>query len=604
MSVIVTALALLPLPGLAHALFHSSDVTEVTILHINDHHSHLAADPGMRLALDRSTRVRAGGFPALAAHFRELAKKRKHVLKLHAGNALFGDIYYEHFQGEADAALMNAICFDAFAPGAHEFGLGDAALAQFLDFLNAGECGTAALAANADATFGPLASPSGRGGPYLRPYVVKDLGGGIRMGVVGVSDSRLAEDRFSRSDSGVRLLDEADAAQRYIDELTAQGVRHIAVLANSGREESLRLASRLTGADVIISGGSRSLLGREFRDLGLETRSESYPEIARGADGAQVCVAQAWGFAHVAGEINVRFDAENGEVVSCEGLTHMPIANSFLRIGEDGRYAEIKGEELEDAAFDVIDHPNLSVVQEDGAAAALLASFDERLPDIGSAEIAAAKEDLCRGNFPNDGASDIAGCQTPRGSHVAWHVAEALREAAGADVAIQDAGGALGDLRAGPITKRMIYRMLPFDDRVVKAEMTGAEIRAALEGALDRAMASPAGGAYPYAAGLRWRILTSYPRGERFRFVEIKASGDAFWTVLEDGDSYLVATNSFIGAGRGGYDAFKEASATGRVEDAGMNSREAFIAYARRAGALSRPGRGQYSTISFNYEPR
>ena len=43
------------------------------------------------------------------------------------------------FKGEADAALMNEVCFDAFALGNHEFNEGNAGLVKFLDFLNAGD---------------------------------------------------------------------------------------------------------------------------------------------------------------------------------------------------------------------------------------------------------------------------------------------------------------------------------------------------------------------------------------------------------------------------------------------------------------------------------
>ena len=52
------------------------------------------------------------------------------------------------FKGEADAALMNEVCFDAFALGNHEFNEGNAGLVKFLDFLNAGDCSTPVLAAN------------------------------------------------------------------------------------------------------------------------------------------------------------------------------------------------------------------------------------------------------------------------------------------------------------------------------------------------------------------------------------------------------------------------------------------------------------------------
>ena len=103
------AATLIVATGTARAAF------ELNILHINDHHSHLESSR-LDLKLNgKKTRVKAGGFPALATAIKSLSEGRENVLKLHAGDALSGDLYYTLFKGEANAALMNSICFDAFA---------------------------------------------------------------------------------------------------------------------------------------------------------------------------------------------------------------------------------------------------------------------------------------------------------------------------------------------------------------------------------------------------------------------------------------------------------------------------------------------------------
>ena len=126
-----------------------AQANELTILHINDHHSHLRADGRMSLNIGGdNTRVRSGGFPAIVSTFDKLSAGKNNVLKLHAGDAVSGSLFFTLFKGEADAALMNEVCFDAFALGNHEFNEGDSGLAKFLDFLKAGECNTPVLAAN------------------------------------------------------------------------------------------------------------------------------------------------------------------------------------------------------------------------------------------------------------------------------------------------------------------------------------------------------------------------------------------------------------------------------------------------------------------------
>ena len=134
--------------SIAAIMASSAYAGELTILHINDHHSHLRSDSRMDLNLGgERTRVKSGGFPAVVALFDKLGQNKQNLLKLHAGDAITGDLYYTLFKGKADAALMNEICFDAFAVGNHEFDDGDAGLANFLNHLKDG-CDTAVLGAN------------------------------------------------------------------------------------------------------------------------------------------------------------------------------------------------------------------------------------------------------------------------------------------------------------------------------------------------------------------------------------------------------------------------------------------------------------------------
>src|SRR5690606_19408490 len=107
----------------------------LTLLHINDHHSHLDSQK-KTLKLRNATGERvevtvdAGGFPRVTAALKQLAESAQNVLTLHAGDALTGTLYFSRAGdiGEADAAMMNAVCFDAFTLGNHEFDKGDTVL--------------------------------------------------------------------------------------------------------------------------------------------------------------------------------------------------------------------------------------------------------------------------------------------------------------------------------------------------------------------------------------------------------------------------------------------------------------------------------------------
>jgi 2',3'-cyclic-nucleotide 2'-phosphodiesterase (5'-nucleotidase family) len=81
--------------------------------------------------------------------------------------------------------------------------------------------------------------------------------------------------------------------------------------------------------------------------------------------------------------------------------------------------------------------------------------------------IGTLKTDWIRGN---DGESDIGD-----------FIADAQREAAGADVGFMNSAGIRKDLSAGPITKRDLFEILPFRNLLMKFELTGRQIRSIVE---------------------------------------------------------------------------------------------------------------------------
>jgi 5'-nucleotidase/UDP-sugar diphosphatase len=89
----MTSRFFIPLVFCAGLLGGTAQAAELTILHMNDHHSHLRADGGLDLKLaGEKTRVRSGGFPAVVSTFKKLVAENENVLKLHAGDAITGDL--------------------------------------------------------------------------------------------------------------------------------------------------------------------------------------------------------------------------------------------------------------------------------------------------------------------------------------------------------------------------------------------------------------------------------------------------------------------------------------------------------------------------------
>lgn len=258
---------------------------ELTLLHINDHHSRLDAESTtLRLKTAAGTReniaVALGGFPRVTAAIEALAVGKPNVIKLHAGDAITGDLYYNLDEGKADAALMNTVCFDAFVAGNHEFDNGDAGLRKFIDYLHAGACRTPVLSAN----LLPAASSAlGTRQEFVKPSTVITRDG-QRIGVVGLTIAGKTRNS-SRPDPGTRFEDEAVAAQREIDTLLAQGINKIILLTHYTYEGDKALAPRLSGVDVIVGGDSHTLLGPDsLKTFGLAPEGP-YPTVTTNKDG-------------------------------------------------------------------------------------------------------------------------------------------------------------------------------------------------------------------------------------------------------------------------------------------------------------------------------
>jgi 5'-nucleotidase len=571
---------------------------DLKILHINDHHSHLTPDSGLNLNLDGTpTRVRSGGMPSVVAKIKQLEGSGDNILKLHAGDALSGTLFFTLFKGEADAALMNEICFDAFALGNHEFNEGDTGLAKFLDFLKSGECNTPVLAANIKPEVGVSALTPKSETDYIQPYTVIEKGG-MKIGIVGIDIVQKTK-VSSSPDASTVFLDEMETAQKTVDELTKSGIDHIVLLTHYGYQNELKLAASIKGVDVIIGGDSHSLLG-DFETLGLNAVGP-YPTVVTGVNNKTVCVATAWQYSQIVGELNVSFN-DAGDVVRCKGVPHMMLADSFKRENAGGDRVEVDGG-MRDAIYAAIkSDPKLSIVKEDAAAAEVLEIFNAKVEESRTVKVGEVTEDLCLARIPGDERSSICSPDqtAQRGSDISAVVAHAFREMAKAsDIAIQNGGGVRIDIAKGDLTVGDAYELLPFANTLVEMDITGAEIKTVLEEALDYAL-QPDGstGAYPYAAGLRWHVDTRKPKGQRLSGMEYKGKTDNSWVPFSLDDTYRLVTNNYIAGGRDGYNSFKTVKDDGRYTDTYLDYAQSFVDYVRERGAIGKLPASEYSTQS------
>jgi len=542
---------------------------QLTVAHVNDHHSHLLPMERTALVVDGEThRVETGGFARVATQIESIRANNENVLALHAGDAITGTLFYTLFDGAADAALMNLVCFDAFALGNHEFDNGDAGLKRFLDALSLSSCGTVVLGANVEPEVGVSPLTPKTHWDSFKPYAVYDMGG-ERVGIIGL-DIAIKTKNSSQPDKTTMFADEYDTAQYYINELRGLGIEKIGLLTHIQYRNDLTLAERLPAVDFVIGGDSHTLLG-DYGRFGLPSVGP-YPMQVTNADGGQVCIAHAWQYSQVVGELAITFDGD--QVADCGGQAHFLVA--------------------EDAPEALQKLPQFSAVKEHPDAVAMIAQYQTKLDELTQQVIAMVDERLC---IKRMGPLMSAECGMGRQSDAHRVVAEAfLASAPQADFALQNGGGVRREINAGELTVADAYSLLPFANTLVEIQITGAEVKQVLEQALSYAISvGGSDGAYPHGADIRFDVDMTQADGERVSGLEVLS--EAGWQTLQEDTTYTMITNSFLAAGNDGWALLGELSAQGRTTDTYVNYAQSFVDWARKTKTIKRPN--SHSTKSY-----
>ncbi len=565
---------------------------ELTILHINDHHSTLESRPktlklsaGGAAAVDVA--VDAGGFARVTAAINELAAQSPHVLKLHAGDALTGTLYFNRAgaDGEADAALMNTVCFDAFTLGNHEFDKGDTGLKGFLDLLRKGTCKTPVLSANVQFGAGSALNAT-RAPGYVSPSTVVERDG-QKIGIVGLTIAQKTK-ASSSPDADTTFQDETAAAQREIDALRARNVNKIILLSHIGYDYDKQVAARLSGVDVVVGGDSHTLLGPStLTSSGVGSPAGAYPTRIADKDGKPVCVVQAWEYAQVVGELKVSFNAQ-GEVTQCTGTPHVLIGDSFTLGGKAATDAEKAAIKASAAATGV-----LRITAPSEPATTALQPFKDRVAVFNKTQVAVVPQELCSRRVPggvgsvdysrSSAACNAEGSVSLRGGDIQQLVAQAYLEVAnekygGADITLQSGGGVRIPLQ-GTVTAAQVIQVLPFGNMLFRLDITGQEVKGMLEDGLEAVYgAGGSTGPYPYAGGLRYDVNAKAAFGSRVGNIEVRNPATGAWGALDTAKTYKLFVLSFNATGGDGYKTLAAVPSARRL-DIGVLDADVFLGY-------------------------
>lgn len=228
-TILVAALLALPGcvdPSLSSTTSAIADPPVITLLHVNDTHSHLDG-------LTRAASVVAA----------EKASNPS-ALFVHAGDLFHGDLYFNEYLGVPELQVLQSIGLDVFTPGNHEYQFGPEFLAGVLQATWPAADNMPIVDTNVDLSGYPVL------GNWVQATAIKDVGG-VKVGFLGLTTPY---DPLERPAPVVISDDLAGTSQQAVDQLRADGAQVVVCLAHLGLPESRKLAEEVTGLDVIVNG--------------------------------------------------------------------------------------------------------------------------------------------------------------------------------------------------------------------------------------------------------------------------------------------------------------------------------------------------------------
>ncbi len=389
---------------------------ELTILHTNDVHGHYQPSAS-------SGQPSLGGAARMATLVADVRKNVAHSLLLDAGDQFQGSLLFTVGGTEVVSDVMNALGYDAMVVGNHEFDLGPAGLARFID-----EAKFPVLSANIDATADPSLDGS------IRPFDVFLFDGEV-VGVFGLT----TETTTTASSPGKDVVFEpvVRRARSVVAMLERQGVNKIIALTHLGYSQDLELAAAVDGIDVIVGGHSHT-------QLGAGNAETPYPTWATSATGDPVVIVTDGEWGQALGRLDVVFDA-SGRVITATG-DPLPVD---------------------------------ATVAEDAKVVALLAPYAARAQALIGEPLGTSDVDL-------DGdRTRVRSEETNLGDAIADAMLSKTA-ALGSEVALMNGGGIRSSIPRGAITMGQILEVLPFGNEIAIVTLSGRQLVAALENGVSQ----------------------------------------------------------------------------------------------------------------------
>lgn len=345
---------------------------------------------------------------------------------------------------------------------------------------------------------------------WVRPWVMIERGG-VRTAVVGVALESTPEIVFAGRTEGLDFGDEPPAVDAAAREARAAGADFVVVTAHVGATCE-RPGTAPDEASAACEGELIELADALTEPVDLIVGGHTHNRVLTREDGIPIAEAASYSRAYSLTDLERR----GGQTVATRHEVRTPFADE---------------------------------VSPDTAVARVVAEWEQRVRPITERVVASSAQPLPRG---------------PGEYALGNLVADALRAQAGAQASIVNTGSVRRNLPAGPLAWGVLFELQPFGNALVRTEVTGAQLRAALENAVR------GGELDAHISGMTVRWDPDAPDGSRIG--EIRLSDGR---VVEDADVVTLGLSEFVATGGDRYTSLAE----GRTTRTGLADLDAVIAY-------------------------
>ncbi|MCJ8341662.1 MAG: 5'-nucleotidase C-terminal domain-containing protein [Cetobacterium sp.] len=555
---------------------------ELTIVHVNDVHG--------RAKEGKYDGVGYGRVATIAKNL-EMDKKNGKVIMMDGGDTIHGTTFATLNKGESMIEVLNGAGLDYMALGNHDFNYGEKRLKELLPKAEFTVLGSNVVDKNTGKVIG-------------KEYDIQEIDG-VKVGFFGLSTPETYYKTNPKNIENIRFIDPIVAAKSIVKKLQKEKVKFIVVVAHLGEDsstekkyQSIGVAEAVPEINIIIDGHSHTPLSEK--------------KVVNG-----VTIVQTGEYSKNVGVVKVDFDMlkkgslaidyrlmSKQEILGEESVNkatfkkkvkELTLKDYTIKPGDTllkvSREYSVSLDEILKYNKNIKNPNNIEIgnvykipVMEEVTKTVIEGTtvrkngipedpkVKEIIERIDKDQRAITEVKVGKSEFKLEGDRSVV--RTGE-SNLAQLITDAMIWKTEADIAITNGGGIRASINEGNITVGDIISVLPFGNYVITKELTGQQIKDALEHGL-RAYPESLGGLCQIA-GLEVKFNPKNTEGKKV--VSIKKDGRD----LDLNRTYLVATNDFMAAGGDGYSSLKAGKEIGHFP--GLD--EVLIEYIKENGISS-----------------